>query len=128
MHGLSEQCRKCANAQMLRIRCQLSLPFPPPLSFTRLKLHDDSARSSPAPPPTGPPTIAVQQQRVPTWGARCGLLFIPNSPPVIGPSSIPCHRIRYEFYLLSVGILALIYRRLLFALLPAQQGAKYGNH
>lgn len=54
--------------------------------------------------------------------------YPPPHPPPSGPSSLLCQRIRYEFYLLSVGILALIYRRLLFALLPAQQGAKYGNH
>lgn len=67
----------------------LSLPTSPSGEFSpslfQLKLHDDSARSPALSPPTASPTIAVQLQRVPTWGAHRGLLFIPT---VSSPSSL----------------------------------------
>lgn len=82
---MPEMC-KCSNAA--HPLPALSAYIPPPASslpLFQLKLHDDSARSPALPPPTASPTIAVQLQRVPTWGAHRGLLFIPT---VSSPSSL----------------------------------------
>lgn len=83
---MPEMC-KCSNAA--HPLPALSLPTSPSgelsPSLFQLKLHDDSARSPALSPPTASPTIAVQLERVPTWGAHRGLLFIPT---VSSPSSL----------------------------------------